>query len=180
MRNSRIFAVLLGISALCGCSDKDYGKIEDIMYVEIDNDAVKEGYYLSDSGDGSYYLIKDGKLTLVGYDWEKDYRSREPIDGVSETEKGTSEYEEQIRREVEQAVEDYTDKPFTVVRYYNYPENFPCLRLVIEPSRDEIQKRIASDTFYSGDLEIAMMDENTIGTESPYYIYCGTELPEGE
>ncbi|MBD5112026.1 MAG: hypothetical protein HDT42_05745 [Ruminococcaceae bacterium] len=177
-KQAKFLAIILGISCLCGCSGifGNNGKLDEINtpdYQIVDYSVVKEGYYLSDSGDGSYYFIKDGKFTLVGYDWEKDFRSREPIEGVSYPEKGTSEYEEFISRSVEDAIEERTNTPFTPVKYDRLDI---YVKLVTLPSPEEI----ASNGFDGSALGPHMKDENTIGTEPPFYIYCGTSLPESE
>ncbi|MDE7400379.1 MAG: hypothetical protein K2N06_12755 [Oscillospiraceae bacterium] len=176
-----ILAVILGISCLCGCGTTfGVGKLDDLTTeprMEIDYNAVKEGYYLSDSGDGSYYFIKDGKFTLVGYDWEKDFRENNPRSEHSDM--TDSEYEENVCEYAEFSAEDYTNKPFTPVRAINYPESYPPIRLVINSSTEEIKAKLQGDSGFAMEC-IFMKDENTIGREPPFYIYCGTSLPESE
>lgn len=177
-KHAKLLAIILGMSCLCGCSVlfKGYEKLdnpnESDPHVEvISYSDIKEGCYLSDSGDGSYYFIKDGKYTFLNYDWEKYYRETYPQGDM-----GASEYEENVREYVEACIEANTNKPFTPVRTVNYPASYPPIRLVTNPSPEDIESALQSSVF---SMEfISMKDENTIGTEPPYYIYCGTSLPE--
>lgn len=173
----KLLAIIFVVLSLCGCDTTfGMGRLEDPMnemYTEIDYYAVKEGYYLSDSGDGSYYLIKDGKLTHANYDWEKKFRERNPISEHSDM--TPSEYEEYVSECVVYEIKNHTDKPFTPIKYINYPEGFPYIVLVIDPSPEEI-----NSNGYSGGSGPHMKDENTIGTSPPFYVYCGTSLPESE
>lgn len=177
-KRTKLLAIILGISCLCGCNNElGVGNLNDLtteQRMEIDYNAVKDGYYLSDSGDGSYYLIKDGKFSLVGYDWEKSFRERNPRSEYSDM--TDSEYEEYVGEGVEDEIKYDTDRPFTPVRLVNYPEMFPDIILVIDPSPEEIN----SNGFDGSLTGPHMKDENTIGTEPPFYVYCGTSLPESE
>lgn len=172
-KHTKLLAIILGISCLCGCN-KDFGvgKLNDAtteMRMEIDYNAVKDGYYLSDSGDGSYYLIKDGKYSLVGYDWEKEFRERNPRNEHSDM--TDSEYEEYVGECVEDDIKNHTNKPFTPVKYEGLDI---YVKLVTEPSPEDI----ASNGFNGTVIDPHMKDENTIGMEPPFYVYCGTSLPE--
>lgn len=170
---SKLIIAVLWISCLCGCGTFGVGKLDDLTTepcLEIDYSIIKDGYYLSDSGDGSYYLIKDGKLSHVGFDFEKYYRETYPRGDET-----VSEYEERVSVWVEENIRDRTDKPFTPVKYVNYPEGTPYAVLVTDPSPEEIPNG------FGGLSGVAMKDENTIGTSSPpFYVYCGTSLPESE
>lgn len=170
-KHKALLAVILGISCLCGCSNLlgDFGRIDEVPEPDfriVDYSKVKEGYYLSDSGDGSYYLIKDGKLTHANFDWEKYYRETYPRGDET-----VSEYEESVREYVEFYTNDKINKPFTPVEYDSLDI---YVKLVTNPSPEDI----ASNGFDGGATGPHMRDENTIGTEPPYYIYCGTSLPE--
>ena len=184
-KRAGLLAVILGISCLCGCSElfegygNGYGKLnkpnESDPYMEIVSySEVKEGYYLSDSGDGSYYLIKDGKFTIVGYDWEKRFRERNPRNEHSDM--TDSEYEEFVSECVEEDIRNHTNKPFTPVKYLNYPEGFPYMMLITDPSPEEINLNGLGGISMGPNMK----DENTLGTEPPFYVYCGTSLPESE
>ena len=175
-KHKTLLAVILGISCLCSCSE---GKIDEVptpQYQILDYDTVKEGYYLSDSGDGSYYLIKDGKITFAGYDWERGFRKRNPRNEHSDM--TDSEYEEFVSEYVEADIRENTDRPFAPIRAINPSESYPPIRLVTNPSPEGIESWIQSGRF---SMEfISMKDENTIGTEPPFYVYCGTSRPESE
>lgn len=178
-RHIGLLAAILGISCLCGC-DKTWGvgKLDDHtteMRLEIDYNAVKDGYYLSDSGDGSYYFINEGKFSLVGYDWEQTFRERNPRSEYSDI--TDSEYEEKVCEYVEFFTEDYTNKPFIPVKRVNYPEGFAPVMLGINSSLEEIESMIQGGSGFAMEC-ISMKDENTIGISPPFYVYCGTSLPE--
>ena len=168
---SKLIIAVLWISCLCGCGTFGIGKLDDLTTeprLEIDYSIIKDGYYLSNSDDGSYYLIKDGKLSHVGFDFEKYYRETYPRGDET-----VSEYEERVSVWVEENIRDRTDKPFTPVKYVNYPEGTPYAVLVTDPPPEEI-----TSNGFGGLSGVAMKDENTIGTEPPFYVYCGTSLPE--
>lgn len=171
---AKLAGIIFGISCLCGCSAifGDDAKLDEVPEPDfriVDYSKVKEGYYLSDSGDGSYYLIKNGEFSLVGYDWEKDFREHNPHSEHSDM--TVSEYEEYVSECVEEDIRNHTDKPFTPVEY-DLLDIY--VKLVTSPSPEDI----ASNGFSGSAIGPHMRDENTIGTEPPFYIYCGTSLPE--
>lgn len=170
----KLLAVILGISCLCGCNNElGVGNLNDLTtepHLEIaDYSEIKEGYYLSDSGDGSYYIIKDGKFSLINYDWEKAVRERNQQGNMT-----SSEYEEYTSEEVREAIEMYVNKSFIPVKYCNYSTSYPYMMLVSNIKGEEILED------NSNKRGIYLIDENTIGLpyEPPFYVYCGTSLPD--
>lgn len=171
---SKLIAVILGISCLCGCNKElGVGKLNDVtteMREEIDYNAVKDGFYISEPWDGSYYLIKDRKYTLIGRDFDKQARELNPYSEHSDM--TDSEYDEYISGIVRDDILMYVDVSFVPVMYYNYPDYWPPITLSTSTEEEILNGK--------NSIGILMKDENTIGTEPPYYVYCGTSLPESE
>ena len=144
----------------------------DLHPTLIDYSEVKEGYYLSDKGNDSYIVIKDGKFTVVGFDWEEHIRKDDLPEDIG-MEKGTSEYEEYISKSVKASIKDFTDVTFVPVKFYGYPEGFSLEGMLV---RDIPADEIESAGRFSG-LGMKGEDKLFFG-EDNFYTYYGTSLPE--
>lgn len=170
-KQTKLLALLLGVASLCGCTTAS-GDEADLHPTIIDVGEIKEGYYLSEQGDDSYIVIKDGKFTVVGFDWEKQIRENNPPENFG-MEKDTSEYEELISEAVKCDIEDFTDVTFVPVKFYGYPEGYTLEGMLV---RDVPADEIESAGRLSG-LGMKGEDRLYFG-ENNFYTYCGTSLPE--
>lgn len=170
MKNIKLLSILAGAALLCGCASAAADHPDQHLEF-VDDDVIREGYYLS-SVDDSYFVIEDGRVSLVNYDWEQYYRDQmEDYDLPKDLEEGSPEYEEQIRAWAEYSNKDLTDREFTPIKFVGFETD--KIMLVTNIPREEIS---LESGIYAG---VTMPDEDTLYLHSDnLYTYYGTELPE--
>lgn len=173
MKNTiKIFAFLTGAAMLSGCVSAQANLPEPHLEI-AEMSEVREGYYLS-ANDDSYFVVEDGTVQLVDFDWEKYFREDDDLpEGI---EKGTPEFEAYVDGAVKANSQRGEKRKFTPVKKVGFNGDFdkPSIILVTNIPPEELSLD-GSEIVLTG---ISMPDENTLINVDVSYTYCGTTLPE--